>query len=101
MILAHRKETDQFFPAPSLVQKRPLTAKCLKFLEVRKLPRNQSKLWHIFCFYKSAAKTAASTFFESNERQWSNVGPTFRRSITKNRSSDLSELTPIETTREV
>jgi len=28
------------------------------------------------------------------------LGPTFRRSITKNRSSDLSELTPIETTRE-
>src|SRR5687768_7506974 len=59
------------------------------------------KLWHIFCYYKTVRRSrldSRSTFFESNERRWSNTGPTCRRSITKNRSFDLSELTPIETT---
>src|ERR1051325_11398918 len=53
--------------------KTPVDCQVLKLLVVRELPRNQSKLWHIFCYYKPAAKTAASTFFESNERQWSNL----------------------------
>jgi hypothetical protein len=46
----------------------------LKLLEFVHFQETSQKLWHIFWYYKrqeSAAKTAASTFFESNERQWS------------------------------
>src|SRR6185369_10626683 len=72
----------------------------LKLLVVRELPRNQSKLWHIFCYYKTAAKTAASTFFESNERQWSNLDQHSGARSRKIGVLIFSELTPIETTRE-
>jgi hypothetical protein len=56
--------------------KTPFDCQVLKLLVVRELPRNQSKLWHIFCYYKRRLRQPHRRFLNqtsANGPTWTNI----------------------------